>query len=83
MLTRILISLLLIVIGSLLVIKTKTFYDFFGSMDWANRYLGAGGSRLMYKIIGIIIILFGFMYMTGLWTAFLDATLGSLFRPAI
>jgi len=82
MLTKILVALISVTLGSLLVIKTKTFYDFFGTMDWAQHYLGAGGSRLMYKIIGILMILFGFMYLTGLWTVFLDATLGSLFnRP--
>lgn len=78
MFLRILIGSILVVLGAVLVIRTNWFMDFFGSMDFADRYLGGGGSRLMYKLIGILISLIGFMYATNLWNAFLQATLGSI-----
>lgn len=81
MFLRILIGALLVALGAVLVIRTNFFMDFFGSMDFADKYLGGGGSRLMYKLIGIAISFIGFMYATNLWTAFLQATLGSLLPP--
>ncbi|MBU2566830.1 hypothetical protein KKG46_04720 [Patescibacteria group bacterium] len=80
MFTRIIIGLVLVVFGAILVIKTNGFMDFFGSMDWADRYLGGGGSRLMYKLLGILASIIGFMVMFDLWDNFLNATLGSLFK---
>ncbi|MFZ6015758.1 MAG: hypothetical protein ACOYUZ_05415 [Patescibacteria group bacterium] len=78
MITRIIFGLIIVALGAVMVIYTNKFYDFFGSMNWADRYLGAGGSRLMYKFIGIIVSLVGFMWMTNLWEPFLKATLGSI-----
>jgi hypothetical protein len=77
MFTRILIGLILVAVGALMVIKTNKFQDFFGEMAWTYKYLGAGGTRLMYKFIGLIMSFVGFMVMTNLWSAFLNATLGS------
>ncbi|MFZ2804183.1 MAG: hypothetical protein WA001_03095 [Patescibacteria group bacterium] len=76
---RILIGLVLIAIGFVIVWKTRKFIETFGPIDWADRHLGGGGTSLMYKTIGIIIIFLGFIYATNLWTAFLQATLGNLF----
>jgi hypothetical protein len=77
MFTRILIGLILVVVGATMVIKTNKFQDFFGEMAWSYKYLGAGGTRLMYKFIGLLMCFIGFMVITNLWTAFLNATLGS------
>lgn len=76
MLTRILIGLALAVIGAVVVIKTNKLYEWFGSIDWADRNLGAGGSRLIYRVVGVSISLIGFMWATNLWTPFLRATIG-------
>ena len=73
---RILVGLVLVAIGAFLVIKTHTFMEFFGTSDWAERNLGS--SSLLYKLIGIGVCFIGFMVATNLWTAFLNATLGSL-----
>ena len=88
MFLRILIGAILVVLGAAVVIRTNVVMDFFGSMDFADKYLGGGGSRLMYKLIGILVCFIGFMYATNLWTAFLQATLGSLLpqqpaKPAV
>ena len=79
MLTRILVGLVLVALGFLVVWKTHAIIDAFGTSSWADSHLGGGGTSIMYKSIGIIVILVGFMYATNLWGAFLQATLGSLF----
>ncbi|MFH1839013.1 MAG: hypothetical protein ABII13_01510 [Patescibacteria group bacterium] len=76
---RILIGLVLAGLGSVMVIRTRIFLEFFGTIDWAEAKLGGGGSHLMYKLIGIAFIFIGFMVATNLWSAFLEATLGSFF----
>lgn len=79
MITRILIGLVLVIVGFIFVWKTRTFIEFFGSIEYADAKLGGGGTQIVYKTIGIILILFGFLWATNLWNAFLEATLGSLF----
>lgn len=78
MFTRILVGLLLVALGILVVLYTEKFHDFFGTLNFADRWIGAGGSRLMYKFIGIIVSLVGFLYMTNLLHSFLNATVGFL-----
>ncbi len=81
MFTRILIGIVLVGIGFVIVWKTRKFIETFGPIAWADAKLGGGGTKMMYKTIGIILILVGFMYATNLWTAFLEATLGSALFP--
>ena len=38
---------------------------FTGSLDWAERILGTGGTYLAIKLIGVIIIIVSIMYMAG------------------
>lgn len=66
--------------GSILIIKTEWFVENFGHSAWAEEKLGtSGGTRLMYKLIGIAFIFFGFMLATGLMSGFLQATVVKLF----
>jgi len=81
MFTRILIGTVLVIVGFVIVWKTRKFIESFGSIAWADAKLGGGGTSIMYKTIGIILIFVGFMWATNLWTAFLEATLGSWFFP--
>ncbi len=76
---RIIIGSILVALGIAMVIKTGKFRDFFGNVPFAEKYLGGGGTNLFYKFLGITIILVGFLWATNLWSAFLQATLGSLF----
>jgi len=67
-------------IGVVLVIKTEWFLENFGRIEWAEAKLGTeGGSRLFYKLIGLVFIFIAFTYMTGLWQSFLQGTIGVLF----
>jgi hypothetical protein len=77
---RIIIGLLMVGAGFLVVWKTRNIEDMFGPIDWAEAKLGGGGTNMMYKFIGVVVIFVGFMVMTNLWNAFLEATLGSLFK---
>ncbi|MFC1613604.1 hypothetical protein ACFL23_04735 [Patescibacteria group bacterium] len=66
------VGLTLITIGVILVIKSEWFYQNFGSIQWAEQHLGtSGGSRIMYKLIGLICIFLGIMGITGLLNVFL------------
>ena len=79
---RILGGLALIAIGCVFVIKSEWFLQNFGKIDWAEQHLGyEGGSRLFYKLIGIIIALIGIMMATGLLGGFVLGTVGRLFVP--
>ncbi len=75
------IGILAIAVGVLLVIKTEWFIQNFGTNAWAEQHLGSsGGTRLMYKLIGLAIIFIAMMGMTGLLGAFIMGTFGKLFR---
>lgn len=80
---RIAIGLGIAAIGAFFVLRTRTFQDFLGPVPFAEKYLGGGGTNLFYKLLGIVLSLIGFIVATNLWTAFLNATLGSVLpRPA-
>lgn len=69
-----------ILAGVGLILKTEWIIQNFGQSAWAEEHFGySGGTRLMYKTIGIIIIFFGFLLVTNLLQGFLMATLGKIF----
>ena len=72
-------GLLVIVVGALLVIKTEWFIENFGQSSWAEDKLGGGGSRLMYKLIGIAAILLSLMAMTGMLGEVIIGIFGGIF----
>ena len=79
MIFRFITGMLIAAFGTLMILKTEPIYNFVGRIPTAEKYLGSGGSRLFIKLIGIIIILGGFMWGLNLWEGFLQATIGSLF----
>ena len=59
-------SILGILIGMFMVIKSGLILNFFGYSEWAETKFGIwGGSRAMYKLIGLMIIIASLMIMTG------------------
>ena len=75
-------ALLGIALGASFVIKTEWLIQNFGMSDWAEQHMGTnGGTRLMYKLIGIIIIILCLMGLTGQLGGFLMGTVGKLFGP--
>lgn len=77
---RIIIGILMALAGVVLVIKTEWFIQNFGTNAWAENKIGtSGGTRLLYKTVGIILIFFGFLAITNLHQRFLIATVGRIF----
>jgi hypothetical protein len=77
---RFLIGIIIVVVGVFLVVKSEWFLQNFGSVAWAEEHLGFnGGTRLFYKLLGIISIFFGFLLITGLFGGFLEGTVGKIF----
>lgn len=79
MITRILIGLFVVGIGVLMLYKTEWVLAAVGRVEWAEKNLGAGGSRLFWKLFGVIVCLIGFVVMTNLWTEFAGGAVGFLF----
>lgn len=65
MIGRILLGAFIAVMGYFFVIKTDDFANFFGAIPSAERYLGGGGTRLAYKLIGVGLCLLGVIVITG------------------
>ena len=75
-----LIGLLAIVVGIFLVVKTEWFLESFGAIEWAEAHMGtSGGSRLMYKLIGLAFILIAMLGITGLLGGIILGIFGPLF----
>ncbi|HDQ22876.1 MAG TPA: hypothetical protein ENN28_02765 [Candidatus Uhrbacteria bacterium] len=59
-------GIILFIIGPILVIKSEWFLENFGKIAWAEEKLGTeGGTRLLYKIIGLLFIFFGLVLIFG------------------
>lgn len=77
---RVIIGILIVAVGTVLIFKSEWFYQNFGSIAWAENNLGSsGGSRLMYKLIGLAAIFVGMLIATNLMGELIMGTLGGLF----
>lgn len=78
---RVILGIIGIVIGFIIVWKTEAVLGFFGRVSWAEAHLGSeGGSRLFYKLIGILFIVVGVFAATNLLGGLVLAIFGPLFR---
>lgn len=59
-------GILIMVLGVFMVLKTPWFISNFGTSAWAENKLGGGGTRLMYKILGVVFVFGALMGMTGM-----------------
>jgi len=76
-----LIGLGVIAFGVILVLKTEWLVQNFGRVEWAERYLGyEGGTRIFYKLFGVILIIISFLVMAGVFDQFLVGTFGGFFE---
>ncbi len=75
------ISSITFLIGFLLTVKSDWFMFNFGRVSWVEKHLKVeGGSRLFYKLLGILIIIGSFMAMTGLLQKLILKILSPYFR---
>ena len=78
MIGRILGGLVAAAVGFLMVWKSDFFAETFGSIStWADTHLG--GMRMVYKLIGCLVIFVAFLVITDLHAVFFRAVFGSLF----
>ncbi|MDO9399280.1 MAG: hypothetical protein Q7T79_01135 [bacterium] len=80
---NILIGLIIIAVGLLIVLKSEWLLQNFGRMDFFEKHLGSsGGSRLGYKLTGMLAIFFGILIMTNMIGGFLEWALSPLIRSS-
>jgi hypothetical protein len=78
------IGFIVIIIGTLLVLKSEWLINNFGRVEWADQHLGTeGGTRIFYKILGIILIVGSFLVMSGAFNGMLRGMFGGAFRETI
>ena len=65
MLGKIIWSVILIASGLGLIIYTRRVKDFTGSFDFAEKWFGSGGTYNFFKLLGIVIIIGSFLWLTG------------------
>ncbi|MDD5032350.1 MAG: hypothetical protein PHR36_04935 [Patescibacteria group bacterium] len=71
----------IIVVGALIVIKSEGMLSAFGRIGFFEKYLGVeGGSRLGYKLVGILTIFLGMLIMTNMIGGFMAWVLSPLFK---
>ncbi len=76
---NIIIGALIMVGGVFFTIKSEWFYQNFGSISFMDKYFGSeGGSRLGYKMIGVIMAFIGMLIFTNMIGGFLSWLLGPI-----
>jgi hypothetical protein len=64
---------LIIAFGFLIVAKSEWMLNNFGRIGWFDQHLGLeGGTRLGYKLIGMLIIFIGFLVITNMFGGFME-----------
>jgi hypothetical protein len=78
---QIILGIIIMVSGLAIVLKTEWLLDNFGRIAWFEAKLGAeGGSRLGYKLVGLLAIIIGIIVMTGSGPGFLGWLVSPLIR---
>ncbi|HKM40763.1 MAG: hypothetical protein ACOXZ1_03590 [Patescibacteria group bacterium] len=78
---KIIAGFILMAAGTLFMAKSEDIFKNFGRIAWFDKHLGAeGGSRLGYKLIGLIIVFFGLLLATGSLDGFLKVVLSPLMK---
>jgi len=80
----IIIGIVMMVIGALTVIYSEKILNGFGRIEFFEKYLGTeGGSRLGYKLLGMLIFFVGVLVMTNLIQGFLLWVLSPILKYTI
>lgn len=78
---HVILGLIIMTPGAFLVIKTEWFVNNFGRIAWFEDKLGTeGGSRLGYKLIGLIALFIGILVLTGSGPEFIRWVVSPLIR---
>ncbi|HLD31119.1 MAG TPA: hypothetical protein VJB41_02915 [Patescibacteria group bacterium] len=69
-----------IIVGTMMVAKSEWLLSAFGRVNWAEAHLGTeGGTRIFYKLLGLITIFVSLLIMTGMVEGVLMAIFSPLF----
>lgn len=64
---HIVIGLILVAVGSLVSLKSEAMLKAFGRIPSFEKYFGTeGGSRLFFQLLGVALIIAGFLSITGI-----------------
>ncbi len=64
-----------------MIMRSEWFLSFFGRIDWAEIHLGTeGGTRVFYKILGLLTIFISLLIITGMIEGFVLAIFSPLIR---
>ena len=74
----ILVGLIGCAVGVLYLKYSAQISNFTGSIGFAERYLGAGGTYTLHKVIGVLIILLSIWYAFGGLQTSITGTVGRL-----
>ena len=76
------IGLIGMVVGALMVIYSEKLLNAFGSIPFFEKYLGTeGGSRLGYKLIGMLVFFIFMLVFLNLFQGFILWVLSPIIRP--
>lgn len=65
MLTRIILFIVIEALGVAMIIYRERIVRIFGKNDYAEKYLGSGGTYTMWSIIGMFSIFIGLLILLG------------------
>jgi hypothetical protein len=68
-----------IILGFLMIMYAYPIKQFTGSMSWAEKIFGIGGTASGIKFIGVLVIIGSFLWITGTLPDFLHWLLGRFF----
>lgn len=67
-------------VGFMIVWKADWMYRSFGIIPFAEKYLATeGGTRIFYKLLGILVMIGGMMHATGLLAPMLSYLIRKIF----
>ncbi|MDP3975889.1 MAG: hypothetical protein Q8P95_03140 [bacterium] len=70
---------ILLSLGFALIYYRERVQSFTGNVGWAEKYLGVGGTFNLYLLLGLLTIIFAFLYLTGTLDSVLQSTFGRFF----
>ena len=63
---RIILGLVGVLVGFVFLIKSYKIVQTIGTNNWAEQHLGGGGSYMLVKLIGMLVILFAVLLIFGI-----------------
>jgi hypothetical protein len=76
---RVIAAVIGIPLGFVIMIYRAQIKNFTGKIDWAEQYMGAGGTYNLYIIIGLVVSIVSLMYALGTFQDIFNGALGPIF----